>query len=155
MVTISKKAEYACSALIGLASSGNGFVSSQQIAQEKSIPRNLISQLLAVMTKEGWVESVRGPKGGVRLYRDPESITLYDVIYLIDGPIGITRCLAEPSTCPQRETCRLRVVWRKAQSNMLSVLHNTTIHDMVEDSLRAQDQTEPSVEPPRNAASPD
>lgn len=137
MVTISKKAEYAASALIALASYQNGYVSSRHIAQKKNIPANLISQLLSIMAKEGWVESVRGPKGGVRLQRDPASISIYDVIYLIDGPVGITRCLEEHTICPQRDDCRLRIVWEEAQTNMLRVLKETLILDLVESASAA------------------
>lgn len=132
MATISKKAEYAVAALAELAGSTDSYVSSHTVAQKQMIPPNLISQLLSTMSRAGWVSAVRGPRGGVRLERDPESISLYDVIELFDGPLGITRCLEELEPCRRQAVCQMRQHWAEAQRRMLEVLRNTSIQDLVQ-----------------------
>ncbi len=127
MLTISKKAEYAVAALIELAGVPDGHISSQSIAERQMIPPNLISQLLSAMAKAGWVASVRGPRGGVRLRRDPALISLYDVVRLFDGPVGITRCLKDDGSCPRESVCRVREYWRSAQNVLVDSLRETTI----------------------------
>ncbi len=127
MLTISKKAEYAVAALVELAEASKGYVSSQSVAERQMIPPNLISQLLSTMTKAGWVTSARGPKGGVKLKRDPALISLHDVVELFDGPVGITRCLRETGSCRREEVCRAKDHWKDAQDGMVESLRRTTI----------------------------
>ncbi len=128
---ITKKAEYAIATLVELACQGKGSkIISRTIAQRRRIPANLIVQLLSILREAGWIASTRGPAGGVELVRDPDQITLREVIELIDGPIGITRCLTQDGPCHDQISCSLRGVWHRAQEKMLEVLEAVTIADL-------------------------
>jgi len=128
---ITKKAEYAIIILTELASHPAGtIITSKEIAGKRSIPVNLVVQLLAILNKAGWTSGTRGPAGGIRLSSNPEAINLRDVIELIDGPIGITRCLFSDIPCQHKTQCSLRGIWAKAQQNMLSVFEEVTIREL-------------------------
>lgn len=129
---VTKKAEYAISALIELAINRDQFTSSKEIAASQNIPPNFLPQIIALLGSRGWVEGVRGPGGGVRLISDPTKITIREVVELIEGPVAITRCLGTGSSCVNEETCPLHSIWSKAQTAMLEVLSDTTIADVVE-----------------------
>ena len=130
---ITKKAEYAIIILTELASYPTGtVVTSKAIAQKRSIPVNLVIQLLALLKEAGWTTGTRGPSGGIMLTGEPSKINLRHVIEKIDGPIGITRCLFSDTPCNNKTQCSLRGIWSEAQQSMLSVLESVTIKKLSE-----------------------
>lgn len=139
MVEITKKAEYAISALVELSLTSEEYVSSKEIANRQQIPPNFLPQIIAMLGTRGWVEGVRGPGGGIKLMVDPEKISIRDIVELIEGPVAITRCLLGDGGCSHQETCPLHPVWERAQEAMLAVLSETTLAN-VADSKCAMDQ---------------
>ena len=91
---ITKKAEYAISALLELAMNPGQYISSKEIAFRQNIPANFLPQIVALLGNRGWVEGMRGPGGGVRLIGDPHRISVLEIVELIEGPIAITKCLS-------------------------------------------------------------
>jgi Rrf2 family protein len=135
LTLITKKAEYAIIILTELASHPEGTtITSKEIASRRSIPVNLVVQLLSVLKEAGWVTGLRGPAGGIKLIRNPEIINLLEIIEAVDGPIGITRCLFNTVPCRDQTYCPLRNIWSEAQNEMLKVLENATIKDLVDSS---------------------
>lgn len=129
---ITRKAEYAIRILLYLAEKDTGEnTSSALIAEVQGIPAKLIPQLVAALTKKGWLTGTRGAGGGVRLAGDPAEITIKEVIEFIEGPIVISRCLVSPETCANRSRCPLNQVWSRARQAMLDVLGGTTIADLI------------------------
>ncbi len=57
------------------------------------------------MTKRGWVDSVRGAGGGVKLAVDPASITIQDVVDATGDNFFVKVCLSEESSCQRKSTC--------------------------------------------------
>ncbi|MEW5936115.1 MAG: Rrf2 family transcriptional regulator [Bacillota bacterium] len=139
---VTRKAEYAVSALVDLALYGNGGrrVPSRDIARRQGIPENLVVQLLGPMRRAGWVEASRGRRGGVTLIRDPASITVRDVLEMFEGPLGVTRCLVSEGVCENQPHCPLRGVWARAQARLLEVLEGTTIADLAR-ARRSMDES--------------
>lgn len=130
---ITRKAEYAIIILTELAVQPAGSkITSKRIAEKQSIPVNLVAQLLTLLREAGWTSGTRGPSGGISLVEDPSKINLKQVIELVDGHLGITRCLFSEKPCRGKRYCSLREVWVKAQKSMLSVLENVTIKDLSE-----------------------
>jgi len=142
LVEVTKKAEYAISALIELALHRGEFISSKEIAQRQNIPPNFLPQIMATLGSRGWVEGVRGPGGGVRLLVSPDNITVREVVELIEGPVAITRCLMREANCSQLGRCPLHSTWARAQEALLNVLGDTTLQDVVETQRALDRQTE-------------
>lgn len=130
-VEITRKAEYAVSALVELAKHPGEYISSKVIASRQEIPVNFLPQIMALLGAQGWVLGVRGPGGGVRLEVDPSTITVKDVVELIEGPIAITKCLAGDVSCAREGDCPLHPVWQEAQKAFIEVLQKRTIADLV------------------------
>ncbi|NLC51298.1 MAG: Rrf2 family transcriptional regulator [Firmicutes bacterium] len=131
---ITRKAEYAIRILFDLAAlqkEGKN-TTTKEIAKRQKVPSNLIMQLIAVLGKKGWLKTTRGPAGGVQLIKDPEKITLQEVIELFDGPLIITRCLENDSSCENSPDCPLRKIWLETQQKMLDVLKGTNIKELLE-----------------------
>jgi Rrf2 family protein len=131
---ITRKTEYAVSALVELASHPGEYISSKVIAGRQEIPVNFLPQIIALLGTRGWVVGVRGPGGGVRLEVDPATITLEDVIELVEGPIAISKCLAGDLECPRKGECPMQPIWIEAQQAFVDVLRSRTIADLVQNT---------------------
>lgn len=128
---ISNKTDYALRLLINLASKQDtGLVPSRQIAEEEQIPPNFLPQIVAATVKKGWVESLRGPSGGIKLQVDPETITIFDVVSLFEE-VQVRQCIHEPEVCQRATSCPLRAVLGKAENEMQGVLKKTTIGSLL------------------------
>jgi len=85
-VKLSSRSEYGIRALLELAQRrGQGPIQSREIAERQSIPDAYLNQLLLILRKAGLVQSVRGPAGGHLLARDPDRITMAEVIGALEG----------------------------------------------------------------------
>jgi len=89
---ISARADYAVRAAVVLAEHyTEGFVSSETVAGAEGIPAAFLEGILADLRRGGIVESRRGAGGGYRLARDPEDVSVADVIRAVEGPLVYVR----------------------------------------------------------------
>ena len=85
---VSAKSDYALRALIELAGRVDGApVSAEEIGRCQDIPHGFLQAILADLRRAGMVISQRGQSGGWRMARDPDSVTVADVIRAVDGPL--------------------------------------------------------------------
>jgi Rrf2 family protein len=89
-------------------------------------------QLMAMLTRKGWVNSARGAGGGVRLAVDPKGITVQQVIALSGDPVLIKGCVSGDPACRKSSECPLFPVWARAQASIDAVMRGSTIADLVE-----------------------
>src|ERR687885_1580950 len=89
MLSITTKSPYAVRALAELARSGGaGPVPIGELARRRDVPVQFLEQLFATLRRAGLLKSQRGVKGGYLFDRDPASITVLEVVELLDGPLG-------------------------------------------------------------------
>jgi len=89
MISITSKSPYAVLALAELArSSGSEPVPIGELARRREVPVQFLEQLFAVLRRAGIISSQRGVKGGYRFARAPASVTVLEVVELLDGPLG-------------------------------------------------------------------
>ena len=89
MLSITTKSPYAVKALVELARSGDaGPVPIGELARRRDIPVQFLEQLFASLRRAGVLRSQRGVKGGYSFARDPATITVLEVVELLDGPVG-------------------------------------------------------------------
>lgn len=89
MISITSKSPYAIRALAELARMGAEVpVPIGELARRREIPVQFLEQLFAVLRRAGVLRSQRGVKGGYAFAREPGSITVLEVVELLDGPLG-------------------------------------------------------------------
>ena len=121
MISITSKSPYAVLALAELArSAGTEPVPIGELARRREVPVQFLEQLFAVLRRGGIVSSQRGVKGGYRFARDPSTITVLEVVELLDGPLG-------------RDA---QGVFADAADAARKVLGQTTIADVIEREMR-------------------
>jgi len=124
--------DYGVRALIDLAYyPGGALVNTAEMAARQNIPEPYLDQLLAALTKSGFVNSRRGPQGGHSLAMQPDKISLDMVMNTLDGSVPTLDCLDNPDECTLSPSCAQRDIWRTAEEAFQSVLSGTTIEDLV------------------------
>ena len=89
VLSITSKSPYAVRALAELGrTGGTAPVPIGELARRRDIPVQFLEQLFATLRRAGILKSQRGVKGGYNFARDPSSITVLEVVELLDGPIG-------------------------------------------------------------------
>ncbi len=130
MLRFTKRADYGLMAIHYIAvHDGVGTVSAKRIAEEFTIPPELMAKILQRLAKQRLIVSTNGPKGGYALARRPTEITVGQVIRALEGPIHIVSCL-EDSDCPQIEKCNLRRPVHKIQAAISQVLDTMSLAEL-------------------------
>ncbi len=132
---LSSRSRYGLRAILELAVEyGNGPLQIKAIAQRQDISSKYLEQLVAMMKSSGLVSSVRGPKGGYVLTREPNKIKLSEIFTALEGPLVTVECLEHPEYYPKCADCATRKVWLKIQHAMMDVLDSTTLQDLADDA---------------------
>jgi Rrf2 family cysteine metabolism transcriptional repressor len=123
MISITSKSPYAVLALAELGrSAGSEPVPIGELARKRDVPVQFLEQLFAALRRAGVISSQRGVKGGYRFARDPSSVSVLEIVELLDGPLG-------------RDS---EGVFADAAEAARKVLAKTTIADVIErESLEA------------------
>jgi Rrf2 family protein len=133
---LSHKAKYALRALIVFAQQPDDrLLQVADIAAIESIPRKFLEAILGELAKNGALSSQRGKGGGYRLARPADTITVGQVVRLIDGPLALVPCASVSQyrrcyDCKDERTCAIRLVMRQVRDAMADVLDRTTIADL-------------------------
>lgn len=109
MLSLTKKTDYALIALGYLAERRDRTVSAREISEFYSMPSALVMNILKMLHHAGYLTSQRGTKGGYRLMTDLETMTLYDLVDILEGPIRLTDCAVpelDPYLKAMREGCK-------------------------------------------------
>jgi Rrf2 family protein len=109
-------------------------LSISEIARNEDLPLAYLEQLVGELRRAGLVEGTRGVRGGYRLARPPEAITVGDVYRILEGEVAPVDCTAEdylPGTCGREPVCLSRSIWARVQAAILGVLDSTTLDDLL------------------------
>lgn len=123
MLKFSKKVEYGLMSILHMDTlSSDALTTTKEISELYNMPAELLGKVLQGLAKAGWVESVHGAKGGYRLARPLESITVGDVIEALDGPIHLVRCRDDHAQCDQYALCNIRDPVMRIQHRLINYL---------------------------------
>ena len=109
-----------------------------RISGEAQIPRRLLARILAKLSHAGLVESDQGRRGGSRLARPANEITLRDAVEAAEGPFGVTRCIMQNRACGEGSPCALHEAWEKGQQAILDYLSTQTLEDFLSQNPSGQ-----------------
>lgn len=131
---LTRRGEYALRAMLELAEGARraegALVRSQDIAEHQEIPPKFLPQIVNELSRAGFIATVRGASGGVRLARPASEITVAEVIETVEGPLALNECLLDQQPCRRKEGCALAPMWEKAQQALMGVLANTTLEEL-------------------------
>jgi Rrf2 family protein len=124
---ITRQADYAVRAVLYLSQlEQDQRAATSQIAQDQKIPPSFLAKIVSQLSVAGILQTSRGARGGVSLARDPQEISMLEVVEAIDGPILLNECVSDNgSNCTFGDTCPMRPVWCDAQLELVTRLDNT------------------------------
>ena len=129
---LSKTGLHAVRAIVALAKLPDGaYGGAARIAQEIGAPQNYLGKLLTARAEEGLVDSQKGLGGGFRLARDPQEISLLDVIEPIEHISRWSGCILGRPECSETDPCAIHNRWKAVRDAYLRMLRRTTIAELV------------------------
>jgi len=134
-LVITRATEYAIRTVIFLAQQPRGeIVLKKDICRTQEVTPAFLTKILQPLIKSGIVSSQRGVGGGFLLARDPQEITLLDLLEAEEGPLRLNVCLVDKANCDRDLFCAVHKVWSEAQSEMMRVLKSRSIADLARDT---------------------
>ena len=134
MLKLTKKADYALMAMKHLAESvSKGSLSAKDVADAYGIPPEALAKILQRLAKARLLQSQHGTNGGYTLARPANTISAFEVIQAIDGPLFITSCVTTRGECDQSDRCNIREPLRKVNESIEAVLKRIKISHMREE----------------------
>lgn len=109
----------------------SGPIQLRVIAGRQGIPVKYLEQIIIPLKKAGYVNSVRGFRGGYVLARPPEAVTVGEIVVLLEGGLELTACMDFPENCERAESCVVRTLWQQATAAMYGKLNAVTLADLV------------------------
>lgn len=151
MLKLTKKADYGLIAMKHLAECAlpgasqkvrGECCSAKDLADSYGLPQEALAKILQRLAKAGLLVSQYGTNGGYTLARDARTITAYQVIEAIEGPLFVTSCVSVRGECEQSTKCTVREPLRKVSAGIEEVLNRITIYDMATDPAKEEEAVE-------------
>jgi len=131
---ISKKTIYGLQAVILLAKRyDSGPVLITDLAKEGHIPKKFLEAILLELRKNGILNSKKGKGGGYVLGKNPQNISVGDIIRTLDGPLSEVSIDGET-----KENNEIKMILKEVQDAMSNILNKTSLADVIERACSGQ-----------------
>ncbi len=132
---LSTRSRYGARILVDLARHNNqGPIQIGEISKRQDISVKYLEQLIRPLKQASMVTSVRGPKGGHMLAKNPKNITLGQIVRLFEGQAELVECISNPEQCNMSDDCQVRLAWKEATRVLYEKLDSTTISDLMQEN---------------------
>ena len=129
MLRLSKKTDYALIALTFIASSEKA-ASAREIAERHDVPLELMAKVLQRLVQRGVLRSQQGIHGGYQLSRRPDTVSVAEIVEIIDGPLQLTVCGTTEERCDQFSKCNIKDPLHRIRDRIIGALMACTIAEL-------------------------
>ncbi len=138
---VSTKGRYALRTMVDLAIHGDGDpVKIKDIAKRQGISGKYLEQIISILSRAGFVRSVRGNQGGYYLSRAAAEYTVGDILRATEGNLAPVECLeGEKNVCSLQQDCVTLRLWRELDEAIRGVVDRYTLDDLVQWQLNMLD----------------
>lgn len=137
------QSDYALRVLMYLGIHAGRLTTIEEIARAYGISQNHLMKIVNRLATHGFVETLRGRGGGLRLARVPESITLGEVLRIIEDDFDIVACFTSDDVCRISKVCRLKRALHRALDAYLAELDSWTLADIISNRKAILDELQP------------
>ena len=128
---ISTRGRYALRVMIDLAEHiDEGYIPLQTIAKRQGISEKYLESILAVLSKAGLLDAVRGKGGGYRLSKPAKEYPAFEVLSLTEGTLAPVTCLERGQQCENAVNCRTLPLWQGLDQVIAAYLCSYTLADL-------------------------
>lgn len=135
---ITRYTDYSLRVLIYLAVQQDRLSTIQEIADSYQISRNHLMKVVHQLNKKGYIETVRGKNGGMRLHREPNTINIGVLVRETEQDMNLVDCFASGGNCKISPVCGLKGALAHALQAFLDTLDGYTLEDILPDRHRPQ-----------------
>ena len=123
--------DYTLRVLIQLAVRPGDLTTTAEIADSYGISENHLTKVVHKLGVAGYIETVRGRNGGIRLLKRPGDINIGEIVRRAEPDFDLVPCFAESSACPIEPACVLKDALAEARDAFLAALERYTLADLV------------------------
>lgn len=127
---ITRRADLATRALLDLLDEGQR-TKSVLLAGRLGTTSGFLSQVMAPLVANGWVQSEPGPAGGYTASLDPHAVDVLQIIEAVEGPTETGRCVMEDRACSRGTLCALHRPWSDARAQLVGELSATPLSSLI------------------------
>lgn len=134
---ISTKGRYAIRVMIDLAEHNTGeYIPLMDIAKRQEISEKYLESIVSVLSKKGFVQSMRGKGGGYKLSRSPDAYSIGSILRVTEGSLAPVACLENKvNGCLRAPECKTLRMWEGLETIINNYLDGITVGDLVRESL--------------------
>jgi Rrf2 family transcriptional regulator, nitric oxide-sensitive transcriptional repressor len=123
--------DYALRVLMFAAAKGDQLSTIAEIVERFDISRGHVMKVVHRLGQKGYLETIRGKKGGIRLARRPPQINVGAVVRDMEKELAVLGCLESEDYCRIQQCCVLKSALRDATNAFLAILDGYTLEDLV------------------------
>ncbi|MFO8054930.1 MAG: Rrf2 family transcriptional regulator [Bacteroidales bacterium] len=110
-------------------------ITAAEVATTTRASKNHVLKILNMLSRHGYVKSIRGPGGGFHLNKNPEEIGLLEVFEMMEGPILASPCGLSPDQCPFRK-CIFGDITFRLTGMFVDALKGKTVKDISRSNIQ-------------------
>ncbi len=108
------------------------YITLKEISEQQNISIKYLEQIVILLSKKNLLLSTRGPSGGYKLSRNPEEITIYEILLASEGSMSPVSCLeGDDTTCERADICPTREIWKNLDKLIYDYLTSLTLADII------------------------
>ncbi|OGV89838.1 hypothetical protein A2Z41_03645 [Microgenomates group bacterium RBG_19FT_COMBO_39_10] len=128
MFGLTKKTDYGLELMIALAKNyGQGPIALRQIAKQKKLPFKYLEQVIVPLREIGLIEAKQGRGGGYFLKKQPQEVSVAEIVEILEGPVEIGACFG----CPKAMICSQKDVWTEVGDKVRETIEGKTLKDLI------------------------
>ena len=109
-----------------------------EVSRQERIPKSFLGKIFQQLARAGLIGSVRGSRGGFALLRNPDDISVLQIIEAVEGKIVFQRCRMDKPDCEHAGGCALCSLFERAQDGIKEVLTQTTLRHLLDQQQTLQ-----------------
>ena len=129
VIRITRRADYGVMLLCYFARRRR-FWTAGELARESHVPHSMVTKILKELTRERILISHRGVSGGYSLDRDPDDISVEEILWALEGPIALVECVDPQGQCDCQGWCDAHPSWDCINRAIQETLRRLTLADM-------------------------
>jgi Rrf2 family protein len=131
-MNFNKTTAYSLKVLDFMARHEGSRMSARCLNKKLKIPYSYLRQVLGELSRNGFIESLKGRTGGFILSKGTKDIFLSDIVDSTEGLQSFDRCIMGFSKCPFKNPCPLHETWTNARIEISGILKSTSLNDLLE-----------------------
>jgi len=136
---LTRHTDYALRVLMYLGAQNKNMISVSEVASFYSISRNHLVKVVQGLSEHGFVTTVRGKNGGMKLASDVDNISIGNVIRHMENHFDIVECLDQiAESCVLDKSCKLKDFLNHAVNNFLKELDGISLADVLKPGIRKE-----------------